>query len=291
ITNEAVLISDAQGVIKASPATQLKDNLGNHTATQNLKLGNYWPSNDGSDKGLQIKSDGNVQVGGGITQVNIGKSYSNAPYYLSSYIGFNAQRNNQGQWTFQSDDANNGGAAIISDVTGNLHFVTYKPPQGTNTATLTESDLLANTPLLITSNQKIGIRTTNINANADLQIKGNTYIEDNLGIGICLTANNNPKGYRFAVNGTMGAKDIFIEVDETPWPDYVFEPEHRLMPLSDLEWYINKNKHLPDIPSANDIKENGLSLAEINALLLKKIEELTLYIIELNKKIEKYENK
>jgi len=131
---------------------------------------------------------------------------------------------------------------------------------------------MANTQLLITSNKKIGLRTTNINADADVQIKGTTYFEDKIGIGICLTANNNPKGYRLAVNGTMGAKDIFIEVDETPWPDYVFEPEYSLMPLSDLEGYINKNKHLPDIPSAKDIKQNGLSLAEINAQLVKKVE-------------------
>ena len=289
INTESVLISDAQGVIKVSPASQLKDNLGNHTATQNIKLGNYWLSNDGSDKGLQIKSDGNIQVGNGITQVNIGGSYSNAPYYLSSYIGFNAQRNSQGQWTFQSDGANNGGAAMLSDVAGNLRIVTYRPTQGTTIATLSESDLMANTQLLITSNKKIGLRTTNINANADVQIKGTTYFEDKIGIGICLTANNNPKGYRLAVNGTMGAKDIFIEIDETPWPDYVFEEHYELMPLSELEAYITQNKHLPDIPTANEIKQNGLSLAEINAKLVKKIEELTLYIIELNKKIEKYE--
>jgi hypothetical protein len=291
ITNEAVLISDNQGNIKTSAAAQLKDNLGNHTATQNIKLSNYWLSNDGSDKGVQIKPDGNVQVGSGITQINIGKSYTSAPNYLSSYIGFNVQRNEQGQWVFQSDGANNGGTAIITDVAGNLRFVSYKPQQGSTITTISESELMANSSLLITSNNKIGLRTTNINTEADVQIKGTTYIEDRLGIGICLGANNNPKGYRFAVNGTMGAKDVYIEVDETPWPDYVFEPEYRLMPLSELEWYINQNKHLPDIPSANDIKENGLSLAEINAQLVKKVEELTLYIIELNKKMEKYESK
>jgi hypothetical protein len=185
----------------------------------------------------------------------------------------------------------NGGTAIITDVAGNLRFVSYKPQQGSTITTISESELMANSSLLITSNNKIGLRTTNINTEADVQIKGTTYIEDRLGIGICLGANNNPKGYRFAVNGTMGAKDVYIEVDETPWPDYVFEPEYRLMPLSELEWYINQNKHLPDIPSANDIKENGLSLAEINAQLVKKVEELTLYIIELNKKMEKYESK
>jgi len=78
----------------------------------------------GLGSGIQLKDNGNVQVGSGITQVNIGKSYSNAPYYLSSYIGFNAQRNIQGQWTFKGDGGNNGGVAMLIDVAGNLRIVT-----------------------------------------------------------------------------------------------------------------------------------------------------------------------
>jgi hypothetical protein len=141
----------------------------------------------------------------------------------------------------------------------------------------------------IMSNGNVGIGVAN--PNAKLQVNGNTYIQGKLGIGICLSANNNPKNYTFAVNGIMGAKDVYIEVDETPWPDYVLESQHQLLSLSELETYIKLNKHLPDIPTAQEIKENGLSLAEINAQLLQKIEELTLYIIELNKKIEKYEKR
>lgn len=290
-SSKFVLITDAGGTVNIYPAIQMKDNLGNHTATQNINLGANWLSPDGNDKGIQLKENGNVQVGSGITQINIGKAYSNAPLYLSNYIGFNAQRNDNGQWTFSTDGANNGGAAIITDVAGNLSFITYCPQQGNTNFSTTETDIIAHTSLYITSKKQIGLRTNQVNPNADIQLKGNTYVEDKLGIGICLTDNNNPKGYRFAVNGTIGAKDVYIEIDETPWPDYVFEHEHRLMPLTELEAFVKQNKHLPDIPSANDIKENGLSLAEINALLVKKVEELTLYVIELNKKIEKYENK
>jgi len=106
-----------------------------------------------------------------------------------------------------------------------------------------------------------------------------------------LWLNNNPKGYRFSVNGTMGAKDVYFEVDETLCPDYVFEPEHRLIPLSDMEWYINKNKHLPDIPNANEVKENGIDVAKMNKLLLQKVEELTLYIIKQQEQIDQLKNK
>jgi hypothetical protein len=64
---------------------------------------------------------------------------------------------------------------------------------------------------------------------------------------------------------------------------------YNFLSLSELERYINENKHLPGIPTEEEIKKNGLSLGEMNALLLKKIEELTLYMIELNKRIEKLE--
>lgn len=70
------------------------------------------------------------------------------------------------------------------------------------------------------------------------------------------------------------------------WPDYVFDEKHDLMTLKNLEKYIKQNKHLPEIPSSEDVKKDGVDLVEMNKLLLKKIEELTLYIIELNKKID-----
>ncbi|NSW46583.1 MAG: hypothetical protein HPY79_12300 [Bacteroidales bacterium] len=256
ITNEAVLISDAQGVIKASPATQLKDNLGNHTATQNLKLGNYWLSNDSSDKGLQIKSDGNVQVGGGITQVNIGKSYSNAPYYLSSYIGFNAQRNNQGQWTFQSDGANNGGAAIIADVSGNIRLVSVASNGGSDKS-VDETSMINNTKLIITNNGRVGLGT------------------------------NNPQ-YELDVRGTAHFCKAIVK--SAGWCDFVFDNNYRLMPLYELKKYIELNKHLPEIPSAKEIEENDIDIAIMNKLLLQKIEELTLYIIKQQEEIEQLKN-
>jgi hypothetical protein len=138
----------------------------------------------------------------------------------------------------------------------------------------------------ITKEGKVGIGIAE--PTATLAVNGDAYVADKLGIGIDLK-NGNPKNYRLAVNGIMGAKDMYIEVDETPWPDYVFDNNFELMSLSELEAYIAKHKHLPDLPSADEVKQNGLSLAEMNALLVKKIEELTLYVIELNKKLESYE--
>ncbi|MNL17066.1 hypothetical protein D3C87_1381380 [compost metagenome] len=70
-------------------------------------------------------------------------------------------------------------------------------------------------------------------------------------------------------------------------PDYVFAEDYKLKSLQEIEDYIKENKHLPEIPSAKEIEKNGLMLAEMNMNLLKKIEEMTLYMIEMKKEIEK----
>jgi UDP-N-acetylglucosamine pyrophosphorylase len=69
-------------------------------------------------------------------------------------------------------------------------------------------------------------------------------------------------------------------------PDYVFAEDYKLKSLQEVEDYIKENKHLPEIPSAKEIEKNGLMLAEMNMNLLKKMEEMTLYMIEQNKKID-----
>jgi len=70
------------------------------------------------------------------------------------------------------------------------------------------------------------------------------------------------------------------------WPDYVFAPDYRLRPLLELEQFIQQNKHLPEIPSAQEIEENGIDLGAMQSKLLLKIEELTLYILDLQKQID-----
>ncbi|MFC3199534.1 hypothetical protein ACFOET_18100, partial [Parapedobacter deserti] len=74
-------------------------------------------------------------------------------------------------------------------------------------------------------------------------------------------------------------------------PDYVFEPGYELQALADVEAYVKKHKHLPEIPSAKNIERDGLNLAEMKLLLLKKIEGLTLHLIELQKADEKRKTK
>ena len=87
-----------------------------------------------------------------------------------------------------------------------------------------------------------------------------------------------------AVNGDIFAKKI--KVTQTGWPDYVFHSNYQLRSLSEVHEYIQQYHHLPEVPSAQEIEKNGLDVGDNQATLLKKIEELTLYVIEQNKKLE-----
>jgi hypothetical protein len=92
-------------------------------------------------------------------------------------------------------------------------------------------------------------------------------------------------GYSLSVDGRIMAEEVTVQ-NSTSWPDYVFANDYKLMPLNELEASINKNKHLPNIPAAAEVEKNGITLGEMNRKLMEKVEELTLYIIELNKKNE-----
>jgi hypothetical protein len=90
------------------------------------------------------------------------------------------------------------------------------------------------------------------------------------------------------IDGKLFAKEI--EVKTNVWADFVFNSDYRLRPLSEVERFIKENNHLPDVPTETEVKDNGINLAEMNAKLLQKIEELTLYVIEQQKRIELLEN-
>jgi hypothetical protein len=125
---------------------------------------------------------------------------------------------------------------------------------------------------------KVGIGT--IDPQANLEVKGNVLFT---GGKLDIVGN----AY---VDGVIYSEEVIVE-EATNWPDYVFDSGYKLMDLNDLKTFITINKHLPDMPKAD---ENGklqqIKLAEMNALLLKKIEELTLYMLEQEERINELEN-
>jgi len=111
-------------------------------------------------------------------------------------------------------------------------------------------------PLRLTSSGKVGINTDN-------------FVGD----------------YNLYIAGSSVAEEMFVKLSND-WGDFVFEKEYDLMPLDELEIYLEENKHLPEFPSAAEVEKDGLALGETERLLTIKVEELTLYILELKKEID-----
>jgi hypothetical protein len=97
-------------------------------------------------------------------------------------------------------------------------------------------------------------------------------------------SNGNHANALCTVNGKFVAREMYVTIFN--WSDFVFNKDYKLMPLNEVEQFILKNKHLPDVPSENDIKKSDMNIAEINATLLQKVEELYLYTIDLKKELD-----
>lgn len=112
----------------------------------------------------------------------------------------------------------------------------------------------------------------------------------NNGGGIAIGTTTMPTGAMLAVNGKILATEVEVAL-KSSWPDYVFDEDYKLSPLSEVEKFIKENGHLPGIPSAQEVKDNGLSLGEMNKNLMEKVEELTLYVIQLQKEVNSLKTK
>lgn len=168
------------------------------------------------------------------------------------------------------------GSGIVLKANGNIEMTT---------GTTTFNNISA-------SNSSIsGNSTTN-----NFHVTGTTTLDGNVSIGTnsnftCsyngdVTANTLTVGNGFACDATGYVKAKEIKVTLTDWPDFVFKDGYKRLTLLETEQYIKENGHLPDVPSAQEVEEIGVSLGEINAKLLQKIEELTLHIIDLQKQID-----
>jgi hypothetical protein len=133
------------------------------------------------------------------------------------------------------------------------------------------------------SNTKAQTSTVNGVVKSQIDNNGNIFTNGKIAIGTFDTSKIG--SYSLAVNGDAIFNKVKVKL-YSGWSDYVFYKHYQLLPLKDLEVFIKTNYHLPDVPSATEVEKNGIDVAGNQALLLKKVEELTLYIIELNKKNE-----
>lgn len=196
-----------------------------------------------------VKATGKFQSGRDNQTVTIGKAYYSGLDHAAAYIGFNADRGvgDNGTWTLKTDGTKNGGVVVMATMDGDL--------------------LISNIKTL----SSFGSLPVGFTGHAD-----RTSVSDN-------TIMNNVN-LKLSADGKLFAKEVKVTL--TDWPDYVFGEGYALPTLEQTEEYIKDNGHLPGVPSAVEIEEQGLNLGEMNKILMQKVEELTLQVIELNKQVK-----
>ncbi|MCG8385107.1 MAG: tail fiber protein [Cytophagales bacterium] len=151
-------------------------------------------------------------------------------------------------------------------------YISFNNLVGSQTAVLGFTDPAANHMYVWNKKGNIGfINGPSGSHSVNLQIMSNGRV----GIG------TTSPGAKLAVNGDIHAEEVRVDLT-VPGPDYVFEEDYDLPTLESIESYIRQNKHLPEVPSATEMEENGIDVGVMNMLLLKKVEELTLHLIELD---------
>jgi hypothetical protein len=141
------------------------------------------------------------------------------------------------------------------------------------------------TKILEVMNTSSGRTPFALKANGELDIDNGTGKIFHLGTnGDLELTNGTMQTFKVETNGLIRGRRM--KLDLNTWADYVFEPTYHLMPLSEVEAFVKKEKHLPNVPSENEFKANGADVMEMNKMLMEKVEELTLYLIQQNKDTE-----
>lgn len=142
--------------------------------------------------------------------------------------------------------------------------------------------------------QKLFRISNSLNGSLQMLFQGNMDVEEgnmvvkNGKIGIGLEPNDLPGDHKLYVNGSILCSALKVET-KINWPDYVFERGYRLMSVRKLSEFVTEKHHLPNVPTKEEIAKNGIEVGEMQAVLLQKIEELTLYIIQQDKRINDLE--
>ncbi|MEO9804498.1 MAG: hypothetical protein ABJF04_14685 [Reichenbachiella sp.] len=223
----------------------------------------------GDQDRLYIKEDGNVGIG------------TTSPFSGTGNLGVHVNRGIQSSLLLGDPKSGHGGIVQTSDgkhrvfIGANLYddhtgsWSSFQSGKGSAGISLHADEGGWGTEIDFITSQSDG------HYNTRMAIIGN----GNVGIGTTTPS------HKLHVVGNVHASSFSAEPSFV-WPDYVFEENYKLSEIEEVEKYIEKNHHLPEIPSAAEVKENGVDIVSMQAKLLQKIEELTLYVIEQNKQIE-----
>lgn len=232
---------------------------------------------------------GQTEDGQGTNYLLLHKIYTNTPIVDNYVLGkITAIRGSSVSWNRKWTVEVNTSSAYTSN-RGSI--ICYNEPASLVTLTYNGEDYLAvsiaNASALFNfsftgyaQNASFLIATDNVVSNVQsFSSTDQISIQGSVGIGTMSTGI-----HKLAVEGSIGARRV--KVNPTGWADFVFEPGYELRGLNEVEDYIKINKHLPEIPSASEVEQEGLDIGEMNKKLLQKVEELTLYVIEQQKQIK-----
>jgi hypothetical protein len=317
----ATNIVSVDGGLNVRQRMQLGYNSANNFVEPNHKL---YVLNDvgAAGEGIKIKQGSSTGAGIKIATYNNAKAISISQN--SSFTGDGAENfsiEGDGKTTIKTTNAN---ALNILNTSGNLVWqvnndgkTEVKP---TNPIAINVINTSGNNVLTIGSDGKTEVRSSNSTAFNIVNPGGNdAFTINNDGKTEIRTSNNEPfkiltnsnstvfqinnngqthiggaiatsSSYMLTVNGKIGAREVKVTLNN-PWPDYVFEKNYKLKSLDYIESYITKYKHLPDVPTANEIsaEELGLDLGKMQSLQMEKIEEIYLHLINLNKRLKDLE--
>lgn len=238
---------------------ETEDNLGNHIMTQTLKTNGQWINGDADpNEGIFVSNAGKVGIGTNNPDAHL--QVNGGSYDIWARF----------KW---ASNSLNFGRAISGTGLGDwgTSYIGFNLYRAGDNSWNTEYDGASNGGALIYTTTGGSIVFTCISNDpntAGIQNLNDTGIKDNTRMIL-------------RSDGLLKANEVVVKTDV--WSDYVFKDDYILPDLTDVEGFINKNNHLPDVPTENEVKEEGINLGNMDAILLKKIEELTLYVIELKK--------
>jgi hypothetical protein len=268
-----------------------------YPSTGNVGIGTITPQ-----KILDVRTGPNdfASIGGSIaigqySGFHVGYSeYNNTNYRKSAIVFERVDNAARGKIHFLNNSVSSPASASLSDAKMTIDYTGYvgissTTPQnffqiGNNPSGFNGNDFVfSNSNGALAMHNDVGNtyfwgkKDISIRPNGSMAIYATTT--GNVGIGTAIV------DARLTVNGKIKAEEIQVIVDVPA--DYVFAPEYKLMPLSEVSKYIDVNKHLPNVPSAEEIKERGWNVGEMNNKLLEKVEELTLHLIHLKNENDK----
>jgi len=238
---------------------ETEDNLGNHIMTQTLKTNGQWINGDTDDnEGIFVSNAGKVGIGTNNPDAHL--QVNGGSYDIWARF----------KW---ASNSLNFGRAISGTGIGvwGTSYIGFNLYRAGDNSWNTEYDGASNGGALIYTTTGGSIVFTCISNDpntAGIQNLNDTEIKDNTRMIL-------------RSDGLLKANEVVVKTDV--WSDYVFRDDYILPDLTDVEGFINKNNHLPGVPTEIEVKEEGINLGNMDAILLKKIEELTLYVIDLKK--------